>query len=221
MKGGHIVSFYQHAHCEGDRFIGARSIAAAAASKVGTRSQTQDSRNTRETERDIKRERESIPRNTPAPTSRTRPKHTPAVQVDNTPVDGDLVRPLLLLPQLVQQRLPGHLLELLLVARHVRPRGRRRRGKRERRLERAHRPLAFARPACRPLSDVERRAVVPTTVALYDALPGGSVGRCRRHHLQYIRYKSSPDIFIEMRRRRRRRWGWWWRRRRRQLCLLH
>lgn len=93
------------------------------------------------------------------------------------PVDGHLVRPLLLLPQLVQQRLPRHLLELLLVARHVRPRRRRRRGKGERRLERADRPLAFVRPARRSLPDIEGRAVVPAGVVLDDALPSGSVGR--------------------------------------------
>lgn len=71
------------------------------------------------------------------------------------PVDGLLMRPLLLLPELVKQRLPRHLLQLLLVAPHVRPVGRRRGGRegKRRRLDR-HRTAAAPTVAGGPLPTV-------------------------------------------------------------------
>lgn len=78
----------------------------------------------------------------------------------NSPVDRPLVGALLLLPELVQQRLPRHLLQLELVARHVRPRRRRgRRRERKRRALEEHRGPPAAATAGRALPNVEGGAV--------------------------------------------------------------
>lgn len=81
------------------------------------------------------------------------------------PVDGLLVRPLLLLPELVKQGLPRHLLQLLLVALHMCPVGRRR-GRREGKRRRLHHrrhgaatPGAAPAVAGGPLPHVEGGAV--------------------------------------------------------------
>lgn len=96
-----------------------------------------------------------------------RPPIPQSLCLRDLPVNGDFVGPLLLLPQLVKERLPGHLLQLLLVPWHVRPGGRRGRGKGEPYLVAAGEALAVAAAAtaargaaCRALPDVKRCSLV-------------------------------------------------------------